>query len=303
MLRFKPAYRFRTITYNQSGFDLLPKNEKFGLLKLSKIGFIPVRLHRKVLGKIKGVSITHTRSGKWYAYFLVDDGYAQDTFHALDEPVGIDVGLEHYLVDSDGNEVENPCHLKQSLKRLRREHRRLSKKVKNSKNCDHQRLLVARLYEKVHDQRADFQHKLSRHYVNNYNLIVTEDLNNRGMIENGHLSQAISDAAWGSFNQKLAYKAERAGKLFVQVDPRGTSQQCSGCGKLVPKSLKDRWHDCPYCGLHLSRDHNASINILNRGIEKVGQELPELACGHWTATPLSKEVQVDWMKQEAPVEG
>ncbi len=298
-LRFKPSNRFRTITYNQTGYWLEPKNDKFSFLHLSKIGDIPIRMHRTVDGKIKGVTIKHMPSGKWFTYLLVDDGRGLRDFAVIDSAVGIDVGLEHYAVDSDGNEVENPRHLKNALKKLRREQRRLSKKQKGSKNWDKQRMIVARTYERVCNQRDDFQHKLSRHYVDSFDLVVTEKLGTREMIENGHLARSISDAAWNSFDYKLAYKAERAGKLFVQVDPRGTSQECSCCGKLVPKDLRDRWHDCPHCGLSTSRDHNASINILNRGIEKVGQELPELACGHWTATPPSMVVQARWMKQEA----
>jgi putative transposase len=299
-LRFKPSQRFRTITYNQSGFWLEPKNEKFSFLHLSKIGDIPIRMHRAVDGMIKGVTIKHMPSGKWFAYLLVDDGRGPSVPMIVDNAVGIDVGLEHYAVDSDSNEVENPRHLKNVLKKLRREQRRLSRKQKGSRNFEKQRIIVARTYERVCDQRNDFQHKLARQYVDDYDLIITEKLDTREMIEDGHLARSICDAAWSSFDYKLAYKAERAGKLFVQVDPRGTGQECSNCGEIVPKTLSERWHDCPFCGLSMSRDHNASINILNRGVEKVGQELPELACGHWTATSPSMVVQARWMKQGAP---
>jgi putative transposase len=238
-------------------------------------------------------------SGDWYAYLIVDNGSKEFELTEIETAIGLDVGLTSYIVDSDGHEVENPRFLKQSLKKLRREQRRLSKKQKGSKNHEKQRLKVARQYERVQNQRNDFQHKLSREYVNNYDLIVTEKLTPIDMVKNRSLARSISDASWNSLNQKLAYKAENAGKLFVQVDPRNTSIDCSGCGKQVPKSLSDRRHNCPYCGLSLSRDHNASINILHRGIEKVGQELPELACGHWTATSPSMVTQVRWLKQEA----
>jgi putative transposase len=299
-LRFKPPQRYRTITYNQSGFSILHRNDKFSFLHLSKIGDIPMRMHRTVDGKTKGVVIKHMLSGMWFAYLLVDNGKELVELTVIDTVIGIDVGLEHYAVDSDGNEVENPRHLKNALKKLRREQRRLSRKQRGSRNWNKQRIIVARTYERVCDQRNDFQHKLARQYVDDYDLIITEKLDIKEMIENGHLSRNISDAAWSSFNQKLAYKAERAGKLFVQVDARGTSQECSSCGEIVPKTLTDRWHDCPYCGLSMSRDHNASINILQRGLKKVGQELPELACGHWTATSPSMVVHARWMKQEAP---
>ena len=111
-LRFKPANRFRTFTHNQSGFDLLPKNEKFSFLRLSKIGDIPIRLHREVVGNIKGVTIKHMPSGKWYMYILVDDSDGNDKLTVIDKTVGIDLGLEHFIVDSDGNEIENSQHIR-----------------------------------------------------------------------------------------------------------------------------------------------------------------------------------------------
>ncbi len=301
-LRFKNKTRFKSFTYNQIGFKLLPKNDKFGLLYLSKIGEIPIRLHHEVIGRIKQITIKQMSSGEWYAFIVVDTGLDNYETVKIEQAIGLDVGLDHYIVDSDGHEIENPRHLKQALKKLRKEQRRLSKKQRGSKNKEKQRIIVARCHERVENQRNDFQHKVSRAYVNNYDLIVTEKLNPGNMVKNRRLARSISDASWSSLNQELAYKAENAGKLFVQVDPRNTSQMCSGCGKLVPKTLGDRRHDCPFCGLSLSRDHNASINILHRGIEKVGQELPELACGHWTATSL-RMMQVEWLKQDAPSEG
>ena len=299
-LRWKPPQRFRSFTYSQLGFILNPTQGKWSMLHLSKkIGNIPIRLHREPEGKIKQVTIRHSPSGDWYAYLIVDDGKGKNEKTYVERAVGLDVGLEHYVVDSEGIEIENPRNLKRGLKKLRRDHRRLIRKKNGSNNFEKQRIKVAQDHEKIQNQRNDFQHKLSRYYIDNFDLIVTEKLDIQKMIENGHLARSISDASWSSFNQKLAYKAERAGKLFVQVDSRGTSQICSSCGKLVPKTLRDRWHNCPHCGLHLSRDHNASINILKRGIEKVGQELPELACGHWTATSPSMVVHARWMKQEA----
>ena len=276
-------------TYNQIGFWLIPGNDKFGALRLSKIGDIPIRLHCEMKGEIKQVIIKHMPSGEWFACIVVDDGMKDDEITFIEKAVGIDVGLEHYVVDSDGLEVENPRNLKKALKKLRRDQKRLSKKKKGSENWEKQCIIIARDYKHIENQRNDFLHKLSRYYVNNYDFIVMEKLDIKEMIENGHLAQSISDAAWSTFNFDLAYKAERAGKLYVQVSPRGTSQECSCCGKLVPKTLSDRWHDCPNCGLHLSRDHNASINILNRGIEKVRSERPELTLVDRTTYTLSKD--------------
>ena len=272
-LRFKPEHRFRTITYNQSGFKLLPKNEKFSFLHLSKIGNIPIRLHRRVEGEIKGIIIKHMPSGKWFAYLLLDDG-EKDELMIIEKAVGIDVGLTNFVVDSDGNEVESPRWLRRELKKLRREQRRLSKMEKGSRNCEKQRVIVARTYERVQNQRNDFQHKLSKRYVDEYDLIVTEKLEPLNMMKS-RLSRSISDSSWSSFNQKLAYKAERAGKLFVQVDARGTSQECPACRRKAKKTLSQRSHECP-CGYKDTRDHASSLVILEREFEKVRSKLPEL---------------------------
>jgi putative transposase len=298
-LRFKPQHRFRSITYSQSGFSLLPKNDKFGLLHLSKIGDIPIRLHRAIEGPIKGVTVKHMPSGRWFACLLVDNG-AGDEVTVIGDAIGLDVGLEHFAVDSDGHEVENPRYLKQELKKLRKEQRRLSGKQNGSKNYEKQRIIVARTYERVCDQRNDFQHKLSSHYFDNYDLVVTENLDIKDMIESGHLAREITDASWGSFNQKIAYKAERAGKLFVQVDPRGTSQTCPRCGRVEKKTLSQRYHECP-CGYHDTRDHASSLVILERGLRKVRSERPELTLvDRRPLQPSANGLQAAWMKQEAP---
>jgi putative transposase len=277
----------------------LPKNDKFGLLHLSKIGDIPMRMHRAVDGMIKGVTIKHMPSGKWFAYLLVDNGTGAEELTVIHDAAGIDVGLEHYAVDSDGNEVENPRYLKRELKKLSREQRRLSKKKKGSENYEKQRIIVARTHERVCDQRNDFQHKLSRYYVDSYDLIVTEKLNIKEMIENGHLARNISDASWSSLNSKIAYKAERAGKLLVQVDARGTSQTCPACGRVVPKPLNQRVHGC-MCGFFTSRDHASSLVVLDRGARKVRSERPELTLMDRRPLQLpASSLQAVWMKQEA----
>jgi putative transposase len=172
--------------------------------------------------------------------------------------------------------VENPRFLKEGLKKLRREQRRLSRCQKGSRNRERQGLKVARQHEHVQNQRNDFQHKLARKFVDAHDLIVTEKLSTCEMVKDRRLARSISDAAWSSLNQKIAYKAEITGKLFVQVDARNTSQICSRCATIVPKTLKDRVHDCPECGLVIGRDHNASLVILERGLRKVRSERPEL---------------------------
>jgi putative transposase len=149
------------------------------------------------------------------------------------------------------------------------------KKEKGSNNRNKQRIIVARLHERVTSQRNDFLHKLSRYYVGRYDFIAIEDLNIGGMLRNPHLSSSISEVAWYKFTQMLAYKADNAGKLVVRVSPRNTTQRCSRCNRLVKKSLAVRIHRCPYCGLELDRDYNSAIDILKLGLEKIPQGLRE----------------------------
>ncbi|MBI4850383.1 MAG: IS200/IS605 family element transposase accessory protein TnpB, partial [Acidobacteria bacterium] len=126
---------------------------------------------------------------------------------------------------------------------------------------------LAKLHRKVANQRKDFLHKQANKLVKQADVIVYEDLNIRGMVQNHHLAKSISDVSWGMFFKLLDYKAENAGKLTVDICPKNTSQDCSNCKKKVPKGLSARWHKCIYCGTVLHRDHNAAKNILARGIE------------------------------------
>lgn len=178
--------------------------------------------------------------------------------------VGVDVGIKTFAVLSDGEFIENPRHFKKSEKKLSKEQRRLSRKVKKSKNRNKQRVKVARVHRKIRRQRKDFLHKVSKSLVENYGYIVFEKLNIRNMLRNHKLAKHISDASWGKLIEYTQYKAEEAGVEVKLVNPRNTSQNCSQCGKKVPKTLDVRMHKCPHCGLELDRDLNASYNILDR---------------------------------------
>jgi putative transposase len=274
-LRFKGSGWFKTLNYNQSGFRL-----EGNRLVLSKIGEIPIKLHRRIKGKVKGVVIKRERSGRWYAIFQVEEN--PDPLPSTRRAVGLDVGIRHFLTDSDGRQVENPRYYERTLQRIRILQRNLSRKQRGSQNWDKARVKLARAYEKLVNQRDDFLHKLSRFYVNNYDLIVVEDLAIQNMARNGNLGQKILDASWGRFFQMLLYKAARAGRAVVKVDPRGTSKE------------GDK---------RLDRDYRASLNILRRGL--VGPGRPEV-------TPVERRPllcipalavvagQVFSVKQEAP---
>jgi putative transposase len=275
-LRFKGKGRFKSFTYNQSGFKIVEGNGKRKELWLSKIGAIPIVLHRGVDGDVKQVHIKRERSGKWFACFSVEVEEAPKV-RGISRPVGIDIGITHYVADTNGNFVEHPHNIAKSERRLKREQRRLSRKENKSKNRAKQRFKLALVHERIRNQRRDFLHKLSHDYVSRYDFIAVEDLDVKELIEMAHNGKNRADAAWATFLHMLTYKAERAGRWVVKVEPRGTTDRCSRCGEVVEKPLWVRVHRCPNCGLELDRDLNAARNILQDGLKQIGWEPAEFA--------------------------
>ena len=218
-LRYKKKGRWKILNYNQFGFSVDAKNNR---ISLSKIGSIKAKIHRKIDGKVKGVIVKRYPSGKWYAIVQVE--VEPEKLPETGRTVGIDVGIKYFLTDSDRKQIENPRFYEKTLKRVKGLHKNLSRKQKDSKNREKARIKLAKAYEKLNNQRRDFLHKLSRYYVNNYDLIKVEGLNIRNMVRNHRLSQKILDASWGEFMQMLSYKAEGAGKIVKKVNPRGTSK-------------------------------------------------------------------------------
>ena len=264
--RFKPKSRYDSFTYPGTGWSL--KDDR---LTLSKIGTVRLRLSRPLAGTVKTVQVKREGT-RWYAIFTCEPAEGGTAAQcAARAPgavnvVGIDVGIESFLTTSEGKHIANPKHYRQAEARLKRVQRRLSRKKRGSRNRNRQRERVAKLHRKTANQRKDFLHKLSRKLVNRYDLICFEDLHIKGMVKNHHLAKSITDAGWGMFLNMVVYKAGNAGKRAVNVNPNGTSQECSGCHEKVPKGLSVRWHTCPHCQTELHRDHNAARNILARGI-------------------------------------
>ena len=185
--------------------------------------------------------------------------------------MGIDLGVKHFLVDSDGNAFENPLFLENSLEKIKKIQRQLSRKQKGSKNWEKARVKLAKAYEKLYNQRRDFLHKLALYYVRNYDVIVHEDLNAKNIVENSsskRFKRRFLDSALKGFVRILSDKAERAGRRVVFVKPTYTSRTCSRCGAVVELKLSDRVFACPKCGLKIDRDLNASFNILKRGLDE-----------------------------------
>jgi len=260
--RFKGRGWYDSFTYPQSGFSLSANTKGNQRLKLSKIGSIKVKLHRVIKGKIKTCTIKRELN-RWYVCFSCE--VEPEILPKTNKSVGVDVGIEKFAALSDGTLIENPKFLRKSEVKLKHEQRCLSRKKKGSNSRMKQKEKLAKLHRKIANQRNDFLHKESQKLVLNYDVIVFEDLRVKNMMKNRHLAKSISDASWSRFIAYTTYKAESAGKQVMLVNPRNTSQVCSGCGVIVKKNLSVRTHKCPCCGLILDRDVNAAINILRAG--------------------------------------
>ncbi len=286
--RFKFGRRYDSFTYPQygNGFNILHRNSLF----LSKIGDIPIRMHRSVKGTIKSCIVKHEVDG-WYACIsteMVTPAVMTD----VTKPIGMDVGLTPLVTFSNGKAVDNPHHLMKAEKRLTKAQRFLSRKMQSSQNYKKQRHKVALLHKKVADSRNDFLHQLSRKIVNSFTFIAGESLNIRGMVQNHHFSKHIHDAGWGRLLSFIAYKAEEAGKRYVGPPAKGSSQECCLCGVETHKELSDRTHRCKniHCGLVLPRDHNAALVTLKRALYTVGTTGIN-AWGDLASTPVAQAQQ------------
>lgn len=219
--------------------------------------------------------------GDWFASFSVQSGppgiHIENTELQDQGGVGIDLGITHLATMSDGTFLDTPHFLVTAEKQLKRDQGHLSRKKKGSNNRGKQKMIVAKRHRKVKRQREDFVHKISNDLVSNYGLLSFEDLNIAGMVKNHHLAKSILDASWSMLVQYTTYKAESAGKVVVQVNPKGTSKTCSRCG-WVKDDLKpsDRIFHCSDCGLDIDRDLNAAINIHRLGMMEVGRGTPEV---------------------------
>lgn len=302
-LRFKGKGWYKTFVYNQSGFKLMRTGKRLDLLYLSKIGTIPIRLHRSPNGKVKQVVVKREGTGKWFATIQAESKI--EPLLKRDRTVGIDEGIESYVVDSDGNSFENPKLMDKIFQRIKTVQQELSRKRRGSKNREKWRMKLARLYEKLKNQRNDFLHKLSKYYIENYDAIAIETLNIKEMVENGDnktLNRHISDASWGSFIQMLAYKAERAGRQLISVDPKKhkPTQTCARCGRRHPMSLKTRVFRCPYCGWECNRDLNSSLVVEKAGMGQPSEPVERKPLLRPIAYRKVVSGQVFSMKQEAP---
>jgi putative transposase len=264
--RFKGKGRYDSITYPQYGNGVRLDGDR---LILSKVGAVHVILHRPLEGTPKTVTLTRSRTGKWYACFTCE--VEAQPLPPTGAVVGVDVGLTSFATLSTGEEIANPRFYRRDEADLKRV-QQLKDAAKNAQrwheNRRHKKAL-AHIHERIANRRSDFAHKRSRELVDRYQVIVFEDLAPREMGRSRGMRKSILDVAWSQFISLTVAKAEEAGRQVVLVNPHATSKLCSSCGELVQKTLSERTHACPHCGLVLGRDHNAALNILHRGLQSL----------------------------------
>jgi len=261
--RFKSADRFNSFRFDVAGHGGGCKIVN-GKLRLQHIGAVRVRWHRDMPADAKVKTATIVReNGKWFVCFCVE--LPKPAPYCGVGSVGVDVGLKAFVTTSDGDQLGGSRTLESRLKELKRRQRALSRCQRGSSTRQTVKKRVTTLHAKVRNSRRDMHHKVASTLVNRYAAIAVESLNVKGLIRNHRLARRISDAGWSQFLGILSDKAEWAGGQVIGVDPRGTSQECSQCGTVVPKSLSVRVHRCG-CGLVLDRDVNAARNILARGL-------------------------------------
>ena len=254
---FKKKNNDQAIHYPQR-FDI-----QDGKIYAPKVGWIKAVLHREIQGEIENLTISKTKTNKYFASFQCECETEEPTLKS--NAVGIDLGLKSFAVTSDGEIIENPHFLVKAEENIKRAHRILSRRVKGSSGRMKAKLRLSLAYEKVHNKRQDFLHKLSRSLVDQYGYIAIEDLNIAGMVKNHSLAKAISDVSWSEFTRQLMYKGLWYGTIVKKIGRfEASSKTCSVCGyKLEKLDLSVRSWTCPGCGSFLNRDGNAAVNILN----------------------------------------
>jgi len=290
--RFKKPGELRSFVYPRINCPKAGAHLQYGVLKLSKIGEMPVIVHRPLPDgfKLKTCTIVGKADG-WYCCISLEDKTVPELLplDKVKSPVGVDVGLKEFLTTSTGETVARQQASRKTQRHLARQQRKLSHKQKGSKNAEKQKNRIARVHQRVGRIRRDFHYNTAHQLVKNHDFIAVEDLNIKGLART-RLSKSVLDAAWGQFITILEAVAVKRGIRVVKVTPYGTSVDCSSCGAKVPKTLSIRLHQCYQCGLEMDRDENAALNILMRALKAVG--LIVSACGGQEDTqPLKQEAE------------
>ena len=286
---FKSKHGLQSIQYPQS-VKLLDE-----AIKLPKIGVVKAKLHRTIDGALKTVTISMSCTGKYYAALLFDDGLPSTLATTEGKAVGVDLGLTHFAITSDGSKFDNPRHLKKREKNLKRKQQKLSRKVKGSNRRAKARRIVGIVHERIANARKDFQHKLSRKLVNENQVIVVENLAVKNMVKNHNLAKAISDCGWAELTRQLKYKAEKEGKSYLEIGRFfPSSKTCHVClNQISSLPLEVRSWTCSKCQTNHDRDINAAMNIRDEGLRLLALGTSATASGESVRPKRGRKTSVE----------
>ena len=286
---FKSKHVLQSIQYPQS-VKLLD-----GTIKLPKIGEVEAKLHRTFDGKLKTVTVSMTPTGKYYAALLFDDGLKRASTDTNGKAIGVDLGLTHFAITSDGSKFDNPRHLKKREKNLKRKQQNLSRKVKGSNRRAKARRIVGIVHERITNTRKDFQHKLSRKLVNENQVIIVENLAVKNMVKNHNLAKAISDCGWSEFTRQLKYKSEKEGKTYLEIGRFfPSSKTCHVClNQIGSLPLEVRSWTCSICQTKHDRDINAAACIRDEGLRLLALGTSATASGESVRPKRGRKTSVE----------
>jgi len=286
---------FKSKKSNINSFQIPQHLKLSDKLDIPKIKGIKIIQHRKLEGKIKTATVSKTPTRKYYISILVEQDKELPAKKRIKEntTIGIDLGIKTFATLSDGRKIDNPKCLKNSLRKLKKQQRWLSRKIKGSNNRKKQIQKVSLIHERISNQRSDFLHKFSFQITHEkqVNTIAIEDLNVKGMVKNHYLAQAISDASWSEFRRQLEYKTEWYGKNLLVIGRFETSSKTCSCGYVNQElKLSDREWTCPECGVKHDRDILAANNIKKFAIIPLERR---------ESTPPERTTVVGSLKEEA----
>ncbi|MTW84405.1 IS200/IS605 family element transposase accessory protein TnpB [Virgibacillus dakarensis] len=257
--RHKQSYTTNVVNGNIQLLD--------GHIKLPKIKMVKIKQHREIPSRynIKSCTLSMTASGKYYIAILTEYEKQIDN-KEIESVVGLDFAMDGLFVDSEGEKANYPKFYRQMLEKLATEQRKLSRKKKGSSNWNKQRIQVAKIQEKVANQRKNFLHHQSKKLATKYDAVVMEDLDMKGMSQALRFGKSVADNGWGMFTSFLQYKLKEQGKQLIKIDKWFPSTKtCSNCGSVKEVKLSERTYQCT-CGLSINRDYNSALNIKKEGI-------------------------------------